>query len=62
MENSNYKENHYGGTRKIADLKPICRHPEHDPAKMKAWEPGVYEHVCPGCGAIQHFTISRVES
>ncbi len=29
----------------------ICRHPSHDPPNMIVLEPGVYEHVCPGCKA-----------
>jgi hypothetical protein len=50
-----------GGTRKIADLPNdrICLHPEHNPATMKVWMPGLYEHTCPGCGQTQGFTIER---
>jgi hypothetical protein len=48
-----------GGTRKIADLplKDICRHPGHEPANMRVYRPGIYEHVCPGCGSKMHFTV-----
>lgn len=34
---------------KIADEKPPCRHPEHDPPSMIVLDPGTYEHTCPGC-------------
>ncbi len=46
-----------GGTRKIAELPEVCRNPEHNPATMRVYTPGVYEHTCPGCGAVQHFTV-----
>lgn len=42
--------------RKIADLPEArrCRHPNHNPPGMfQPRESGVYEHVCPGCGAKQ---------
>jgi len=46
-------------TRKIADLpeEKICRHPEHNPPNHMAYEPGIYEHTCPGCGATGQFTV-----
>lgn len=48
-----------GGTRKIADYNiKICRHSEHNPPMHRVYEPGVYEHECPGCGTIQNFTIT----
>lgn len=46
--------------RKIADL-PLphrCQHPEHDPPKMIVLKPGVYEHICPGCGAKKIVTVN----
>lgn len=49
-----------GGTRKIAELPPPpCQHSEHNPPAMMVYEPGVWEHVCPGCGARQVFTVDR---
>lgn len=50
-------------TRKIADLpdsvlKP-CYHPEHNPPSMIVYEPGVWEHKCPGCGHVVEFSVVR---
>lgn len=41
--------------RKIRDFRePLhCQHPEHNPPSMIVLEPGIYEHVCPGCGRKQ---------
>lgn len=36
--------------RKIADEKPPCRHPEHNPPSHIVLSPGTYEHTCPSCG------------
>lgn len=47
------------GTRKIADLPKVCKHPEHEPPKFKVFEPGIYEHVCPAC---EHRTVFTVNS
>jgi phage/plasmid primase-like uncharacterized protein len=47
-------------TKKIADVPATCRHPEHNPANVMVWEPGVYEHTCPACGAKQVFTVDDV--
>lgn len=49
------------GTHKIGDLPKIkeCRNPEHEPAKMRLYEPGIYEHICPGCGSKQNFIINN---
>jgi len=46
-------------TRKVRDIDPqiVCRHPEHNPPGMMVYEPGEYEHECPGCGRIVHFTV-----
>lgn len=51
-------------TRKIADLPKVnkCRHPEHKPPAYMVYSPGVYEHVCPGCGEVTHFTINEEPS
>lgn len=48
-----------GGTRKIRDLPKahFCRHPSHNPPGHMVFQPGVYEHVCPGCGHTQIFTV-----
>ena len=45
------------GTRRIGDLPVKCTHPLHDPATFRVYEPGVYEHVCPGCFSKMIFTI-----
>ncbi len=46
--------------RKIADEKPPCRHPDHNPASMIVRSPGTYEHTCPGCGAKVVFHVGGV--
>ena len=46
-------------TKKIADLPRVCRHPEHNPPNMMVYQDGVWEHVCPACGARKVFTISN---
>lgn len=47
-------------TRKIADIPEACRHPEHNPPSHQVFEPGVYEHVCPACGARTVFRVNRI--
>lgn len=49
-------------TRKIANEPEdrVCGHPEHNPPKMRVFEPGKYEHECPGCGHKQKFVVRRV--
>ena len=56
--------NKKGGTRKVADLPAYasCRHPEHNPARMRYYESGIYEHTCPQCGAVQTFTVVQPAS
>ena len=53
-------------TRKIRDLPPKgshwslpvpCQHPEHNPPGHMVFEPGVYEHECPGCGRKFEFIV-----
>lgn len=46
-------------TKKIADCPVIniCRHPDHNPPSMRLFEPGVYEHVCSGCGKRSVFRV-----
>lgn len=44
-------------TRKIADLVEPCTSPEHNPPTMRLYENGVYEHICPRCGAKQIFGV-----
>ena len=46
-------------TKKIAELPVPCRHPEHNPPMHRLFEPGLWEHTCPGCGAKMHFTVPR---
>lgn len=49
-----------GGTRKIADAPEACFHPEHMPPTHRLFEPGEYEHVCPGCGFKKRFIVRGV--
>lgn len=46
-------------TRKIADLPKYCRHPNHNPPSHQVFEDGIWEHICPGCGDVTTFTVSR---
>lgn len=36
-----------------------CRDSEHNPPSMRVFEPGVYEHTCPRCKAMQIFTVQK---
>lgn len=45
-------------TIKISDLDFPCMHPEHNPPNMIVFDPGVYEHTCPACGAKMIFTVT----
>ncbi len=36
-----------------------CRHPEHSPHSMIVLKPGIYEHVCPGCGHKQNVVVQE---
>ena len=47
-------------TRKIKDHEIPCQHPEHDPPRFMAFEPGEYEHTCPACGHKTYFTVPLV--
>ena len=49
-----------GGLRKIGEIKPPCRCPEHDPPSMISLEPGIYEYVCPECGSRKIFTVPAI--
>lgn len=46
--------------KKIADVTvpEICLDPDHNAPSMIVLPPGVYEHVCPGCGRKQVFRVS----
>jgi len=49
-------------TRKLDEPKlnkEQCHNPEHDPPKMMVFEPGSYEHECPGCKMKQYFRINK---
>ena len=47
-------------TIKIADPPPPpCRHPEHKPPSMSAFESGTYQHTCPECGARNVFVVEK---
>ena len=48
-----------GGTRKVADLPRVCASAAHNPPSMMVYEPGIWEHTCPACGARQSFTVTR---
>lgn len=37
-----------------------CMHPEHNPPKHMVFQPGHYEHECPGCGRKQQFFVQGV--
>lgn len=45
------------GTRKISDLPQSCIHPSHMPPSHMVYEPGVWEHICAGCGSRTVFTV-----
>lgn len=45
-------------TVKIGEVERPCLHPEHNPPSMVVWEPGVYQHTCPACGAKITFTVN----
>jgi len=34
-----------------------CQHPEHNPPSMMVYQPGEYEHECPGCSYITSFSV-----
>ena len=46
--------------RKIADEKPPCGHPEHNPPIHMVLSPGTYEYTCPSCGHKTTFIINGV--
>lgn len=46
-------------TRKIGDAPKVCTDPSHDPPSHMLYEDGVWEHVCPSCGATKVFTVMR---
>lgn len=47
-------------TRKLADLPMPCPDHRHNPPRHQVFPPGMYEHRCPACGSVQHFTVNRV--
>lgn len=49
-----------GGTRKIANIPEQCTHPDHNRSSHQVLTPGVYEHICPGCGKRRVFTVYPV--
>lgn len=48
--------------KKIQDVPKPCLHPEHKPPTHIVLSPGVYEHICPGCGYSTKFTVPYVYS
>ena len=49
-----------GGLRKIADAKPPCLSPEHNPPSHISLPPGTYEHTCPACGETTTFEVPMI--
>ena len=47
-------------TIKIAEPKPVCLSPEHNPPTHMVFEPGIYRHICPNCGESQEFTVPQI--
>lgn len=51
-------------TRRIGDVSQenpseLCRDLEHLPPDGMCFEPGVWEHICPGCGTRTVFVVNR---
>lgn len=48
-----------GGTRRIGDLpeRSVCQNREHNHPSMMVFQPGLYEHTCPGCGRSSRFRV-----
>lgn len=40
--------------------KEICFHREHEVPSMQVFSPGLWEHVCPGCGHRREFRVGVV--
>lgn len=47
-------------TVKFEDIPEPCMNPGHKPPSHRVFEPGVYEHTCPGCGKVTTFTVPKV--
>lgn len=48
-------------TKKLDEPRFVpCAHPEHEPPKHRVFEPGRYEHTCPGCGKRTTFTVPLI--
>lgn len=49
-------------TRKISDDQDTRprRHPNHDPPNMRVFEPGLYEHECPGRRYMRSFSSTMM--
>ncbi len=39
----------------------VCCSPDHNPPGFQVFEPGLYEHVCSGCGAKYLFRVEKPE-
>jgi len=46
--------------KKIKDAPIPCSNPEHEPPHHMVYEPGTYEHVCPGCGKKTVFEVPGI--
>jgi hypothetical protein len=65
MENLNWIGNYTNRrsknlTKKIKSYKKPCLHPSHKPPMFRVYEPGEYEHICPGCGEVTNFTVPLI--
>lgn len=61
LKPTTWKPPRVGGTRKVRDLDPstTCTDPSHNPPSMMVFEEGHYEHTCPRCGHVTHFTVVK---
>ncbi len=42
-------------------LGKVCHDSDHYPSRMRVFEPGLYEHVCPTCKKKTYFVIRKTE-
>lgn len=45
---------------KIAEPKPYCIHPEHNPPNLISLDPGTYRYTCPSCGEVTVFVVPMI--
>lgn len=46
--------------KKIAEEKPPCFSPDHEPPSHIVLEPGTYEHTCDACGEKVIFVVKGI--